>query len=593
MLDIEEIYKEVDIKTHFNEGQIIILKLLDYINKHENPFIITKKDFSIILNKIQRQIKIILSKVQLYGIYRIMIKNDIIKSNEFLSELLQKKSRNISGITNITLVMSPHPDNQAFTCKHDCFYCPNEPAREENNWSDQPRSYLYDEPAVRRANKHGFDAIRQMNARMMELFITGNIIDKLEIILEGGTYSEFPEKYCKKFHRDIFYAANVFYDKEKRKPLSIKEEMVINQTTSVHIIGFCIETRPDAINDLWIRNFREWGVTRIQLGVQHIDNYILKKVNRGHTIEQAEEAIERLRNEGFKLDIHLMPDLPYSNPTKDKAMFDYIYNHVYPDQCKIYPCQVVPWTKIEKWYKEGKYVPYSDKNPELIIDVVKYAITTCPYYIRHPRIIRDIPLSYVKGGTELTNLRDIIDKRLEKANFKQREIRSREIGRHKKYYIEPGNIYIESYKTKTGKEYFISYESHDRVALFGFIRLRLPDNTHNPVHKSIKNLALIRELHVYGNLTQVGNKDSKYKIQHKGIGKKLIKKAELIAFTNMYKGIVIISGEGVKDYYRNQGYNEIETYMIKYFSYIIIYLIGIIVIPFLYLIYYQDYLIYY
>jgi len=212
--------------------------------------------------------------------------------------LLQKKpSRNISGITSITLVMSPHPNGQSFSCKHNCYYCPNEPAHEGNNWQDQPRSYLYHEPAVHRANENGFKAYEQMISRMNVLYANGHTVDKLEIILEGGTYTEYPPEYLEIYHRDIFYSANTFFDSSpKREPYNISKEIEINKTAKVHIIGFCIETRPDAIDDIWIRRFREWGVTRIQLGVQHVNNKILKKVNRGHTIEQAIDAIKMLKN---------------------------------------------------------------------------------------------------------------------------------------------------------------------------------------------------------------------------------------------------------------------------------------------------------
>ena len=581
-LDIEDLIndnKNIIIPNYYQDGVKVINHLLNWINSLDNPFLITKKEFGDQLNKSLRLISNILSKVQLYEIYRIMIEKNEIEEDENLSELLQKKSRNISGITNITLVFPPYPNGQSFTCKHDCFYCPNEPPREENNFNPPPRSYLTDEPAVKRGLDNGYDAIKQMNTRMNELWKTGNVIDKIELIFEGGTVTEFPEEFLEKYFRDVYYAANKFGMKNPPPPGPLIEEMIENKTANVHIIGFCLETRPDAMDNYWIKLFRRWGVTRIQLGVQHIDNYILKKVNRGHTIEQAEDCIERLRDECFKLDIHLMPDLPNSNPELDKLMFDYVYSRIHPDQIKIYPCQVTPWTKIKKWYDEGKYMPYGEKEPEKLVEVVKHAIRTCPYYVRHPRIVRDIPLSYVHGGTEMTNLREYCDRQLEKEGFIQKEIRAREIGRHKKYYFEKAKIFVEQYNTKGGREYFISYESHDRVALFGFIRLRLPNSNHNPVMSAIKNMALIRELHVYGQVKAVGSKISKSKAQHKGIGKKLISKAEMIAMKNLYKGVAIISGEGVKSYYEDyKFYIEKDTYMIKYFTDIYLLCFGIFLV---------------
>jgi ELP3 family radical SAM enzyme/protein acetyltransferase len=526
-----------------------------------------RKEFIKIYSSIFRSRRIEMKKIDLIITYKDMINNNEIIKNDTLSMLLQKKpSRNISGITSITLVMSPHPDGQTFSCKHNCYYCPNEPAHEGNNWQAQPRSYLYNEPAVHRANENGFKAYEQMISRMNVLYANGHVIDKLEIILEGGTYTEYPPDYLERYHRDIFYAANTFFDcSPKREPYNILKEIGINKDAKVHIIGFCIETRPDAIDNIWIERFRYWGVTRIQLGVQHVDNKILKKINRGHTIETAIEAIKMLKENCFKIDIHIMPDLPNSTPEIDKKMFDYVYNIIHPDQVKVYPCEVTPWTVIEKWYKKCSFVPYSEKNMNDLIEVIKYSMSTCPSHIRLPRVVRDIPISYIEAGNPYSNLRQMIDNSFEKDNINSMEIRSREIGRHVKYYNEKAYINVKCIDKSDGIEYFIAYESWDKKALFGFLRLRLPNcKNHKPVFNCIKNHALIRELHVYGLVNAVGDKNNGA-AQHKGIGKQLIKKAEQISKSYFYEGIVVISGEGVKNYYENLGYKEIDTYMIKSF----------------------------
>lgn len=547
---------------------------------------------------------------------------------ESLKLLLRKKpTRNLSGITSITLITSPHPWGQTYTCKHDCFYCPNEKAHEGNNWQDQPRSYLFREPAVLRANRNDFLPFDQTISRLDTLYVNGHITDKLEFILEGGTYTEYPADYLEWFHIQLFYAANIYtvlkklfnyggisresIDNENnikniakklgytvedgreyfvdanilqylidggfiRGPGTIEEEVKYNETADVHIIGVCIETRPDAIDDEWIRRFRKWGVTRIQLGVQHTDNFILKKINRGHTIEQALSAIKKLKDNCFKIDIHIMPDLPYSTPEKDIAMFDYVYSVVCPDQMKIYPCQVTPWTRIEKWYREGKYIPYFDKNPRDLIDVIKYAMLKCPNYIRLPRVIRDIPIGYVGSGNKYPNMRQIIDDEFAKDGLKAADIRSREIGRNSKYYKEQARYNIYPYWANGGMEYFICYESLDKVALFGFIRLRLID-FNNPtiarevVFDCLKGCGLVRELHVYGNTNQVGrtNPDGGSRnecVQHTGIGKNLLKIAEIVSMKNGYGSVAVISGEGVKGYYKKNGYYEEDTFMIKKFN---------------------------
>lgn len=514
--------------------------------------------------------------------------NEKVSGNfKILKLLLRKKPmRNISGITSITVITAPFPDGQKFSCKHNCYYCPNEPAHEGNGWQAQPRSYLFHEPAVLRANQHKFYAIGQMLNRMDTYFSNGHVIDKLEIIVEGGTYTEYPVDYLQRYHRDLFYAANIYFDLRKvytnydclnnkldlallkniRQPLSIEEEIKINKTAKVHIIGICIETRPDALDDEWLWRFRRWGVTRVQLGAQHVDNAILKKINRGHTVEQLLWAIQYLYDNCFKVDIHIMPDLPGATVEIDKAMFDYVYSVVCPDQMKVYPCQTVPWTVIKKWYEEGKYVPYFDKDPRLLIDVVRYSMETCPKWVRLPRVIRDIPCSvYVEGGNNIGNMRQMIDNMLDGEGVFSNDIRAREIGRHPKYYKLKADYNIEEYFAHHSKNYFINYESYDQRALFGFIRLRIVNKNNNmTIFPILKNRGLVRELHVYGDTTAVSSFD-KHGCQHTGIGGGLLARAEKKTMENGLYGIVVISGEGVKEYYEKKGYREVDTFMVKDF----------------------------
>ena len=542
----------------------LLYKLYDFAdknNKYENLDSL-RKEFTQFFNKESRLNKLNTKKIELILEYKKLTENETLQKNILLEKLLCKKpSRSISGISSITLVMSPFPNGQSFSCKHNCYYCPNEPAHKGNNYQAQPRSYLYHEPAVRRANRNNFLAFEQMIDRMDTLFVNGHTIDKLEIIVEGGTYTEYPMEYLNDFNRDTYYAANTYFDKNpKRDKLSLDEEVFINRSAKVHIIGICIETRPDALSREWIIHFRRCGVTRIQLGVQSTHNHILKKINRGHTIECAVEAMEYLRNLCFKIDIHIMPDLPFTTPELDKQMFDFTYSVLLPDQIKVYPCAVVPWTIIEKWYNQGKWKPYTES---VLKEVMNYGMKNCPDWIRLPRVIRDIPGVYIQAGNSKTNLRQTLEI--------SRDIRTREIERHSEYYSKPAKIFVDCYNhnKNTGlKDYFISYESTDKVALFGFIRLRLPEkNTElkdQDLFPVLKDKALIRELHVYGYNTSVGNEAKAS--QHRGIGTKLLKKAEEIAYYNNYPGIVVISGEGVKEYYAKKGYTEKDTFMYKSYN---------------------------
>ena len=574
--DIEDI--ENIVNSNFHIYKEIINNLLDWVNNYDrNNILYIRKDFPKIFHSIYRESlaknpnkSLIVKKNVIINMFKKLYGEDNPDSNiQLLGSLLQKKpSRNISGITSITVITHPYPNGQSFSCKHNCYFCPNEPAHEGNHFQAQPRSYLYNEPAVRRANPFGFDAYLQMKNRMDTLFMNGHKVDKLDIVVEGGTYTEYPIDYLKEYHRDLFYAANTYFDDIKRERLTIEEEIRINETAKVHIIGISIETRPDAIDDEWIKRFRNWGVTRIQLGVQHSDNKILKKINRGHDIECAIRAMKYLKDNCFKIHIHIMPDLPGSNPEMDKEMFDFVYKYICPDEMKIYPCQVVPWTVIEKWNKAGKYTPYSDGNIKALIDVIKYAMLTCPEYVRFPRVVRDIPGTYISAGNKVSNLRQVIDNELESNNLSSKDIRTREIGRHIKYYNLPAMYSIYNYDQNDGIEYFICYESFDKKALFGFLRLRFPSKNSKPVFNTLYNKALIRELHIYGTTNTVGIQNKSNTIaQHTGIGSNLLKMAEKISRKNLYSGIVVISGEGVKGYYRKRGYYEEDTFMVKDFRF--------------------------
>lgn len=594
-------YNNIDIEKYDHKKfKIIFDDLLSLIHKNKNLTNIADnfelvKIFEKELLKLLRYHKLIYIRKSIL----IAMLNKKFKSDDFDKEysqylyllklLLRKKpGRNISGITSITVITAPFPDGQSFSCKHNCYYCPNEPAHEGNNYQAQPRSYLFHEPAVLRANQHKFYAIGQMLNRLDTYYSNGHVPDKIEIIVEGGTYTEYPVEYLERYHRDLFYSANIYFELRKifpnydnfgdeqlninilnnlRQPLSIEEEIIINKTAKVHIIGICIETRPDALDDLWLHRFRNWGVTRVQLGAQHVDNRILKKINRGHTIEQLLWAIKYLYDNCFKVDIHIMPDLPGATPEIDKAMFDYVYSIVCPDQMKVYPCQTIPWTVIEKWYKQGKYIPYFDKDPNLLVDVVKYSMTTCPNWVRLPRVIRDIPCSiYVQGGNDIANMRQIIDNMLNGDGLYSTDIRSREIGRHPKYYKLKAKYSTTSYFAHDAHNYFIEYESYDKRALFGFIRLRIVNENNNlTIFPILKNKGLIRELHVYGDTTAVSSSNT-HACQHTGIGSGLLRLAEIKSMEHGLKGIVVISGEGVKGYYEKKGYVEIDTFMVKNFK---------------------------
>jgi ELP3 family radical SAM enzyme/protein acetyltransferase len=455
---------------------------------------------------------------------------------KILKECLVKKSgKSTSGVLVITVLTSPYPNGQKFSCKHNCYFCPDEP--------DQPRSYLHDEPSVIRANRNHFDPVLQFYDRATTLMMNGHPVDKIELLVLGGTWSSYPYEYQEAFIRDIFYAANTFYSDVKREKLKLSDEKTINETSQCKIIGITLETRPDEITIEEIRRFRYFGCTRVQLGVQHNNNNILKKINRGHTIEDTKRALKLLKDNGYKIDIHLMPNLPFSSPELDMDMFNTVLYDpdLQADQWKIYPCEVVPWTVIEKWYKSGKYTPYSEDNLNKVIVDVKSKIHP---WIRLNRIVRDIPSQYILGGN-VSSMRDTFKAILESQGKVCNCIRCREI---KSDIPDSYNLIIRKYFAQNGTEYFISYETSDNKIL-GFCRLRI--NNDQSFFSEIKNAAFVRELHVYG---QLKTKSTASNTQHTGFGTKLMLEAEKIAKNYKVKNIAVISGVGVRGYYRKLGY---------------------------------------
>jgi ELP3 family radical SAM enzyme/protein acetyltransferase len=602
--DIEDIQVPSLAHTHTDNGykaSSVFNGLLERIAeefKNNIESFTTTSDIDKFKKGIQKKYKYTVSNAEFIKIYKYLN----LENQQLRNLLTKKKCKSNSGVLVITVLTSAHPEyvddgsggdegdgsggdgrvkKARFSCKHDCAYCPNEPAHEGNNWVAQPRSYLYSEPAVLRANANDFDPIKQMNSRISSLINMGHIPDKLEIIVLGGTWSEYPRNYQDSFIRDLYYSANVYFDNGsddsndalpvKRPKKTLEEEIEINETAKVHIIGLTLETRPDTITIEEIANFRRYNCTRIQLGVQHTNNAVLKKIMRGHTIERAYDAIKMLKNNCYKVDIHIMPNLPGASFEIDKAMLEEVLydERIQADQYKIYPTAIVPYTRIKRWFEEGSYVPYDDL---LLYELIKEFKQKVQKYKRLNRIIRDIPGHYIEGGysTKFVNMRQLLQDDMRANHWGCKCIRCREV---KGNQVPPDNIKlnIEKYRASGGDEYHISFDTNcEKNYLIGFLRLRLARSVRLAglaeedamILPSIKGCALIRELHVYSNLNDVGN-SIEGSLQHKGYGRQLVAKAEEVAKENGYRKVAIISGTGVRGYYKKLGYQLIDTYMIK------------------------------
>jgi elongator complex protein 3 len=398
-----------------------------------------------------------------------------------------------------------------------------------------------------------FNPYNQVKARLDSLKMTGHQTDKIELIVLGGTWSYYPKKYQEWFIKQCFQAANNNQDTRYKKQ-TLQQAQKINETAQHRIIGLTLETRPDFINKEEIQRIRELGCTRVELGVQSIYDDILKKNNRGHDLKKIIEATKLLKDAGLKITYHMMPGLLGSNIKKDEKMFEELFKNpdFQPDQLKIYPCVVLKTAPLYKLWKNKKYKPYTDKQ---LIDLLTKIKAKIPPYVRIARIIRDIPSQSIVAGNKISNLRQL----LEQKKVKCRCIRCREI-RNSKFKIQNSKLMRKEYNASDGKEIFLSFEDTKNDKILAFLRLRITNNSTLPI---LKDCALIRELHTYGQVVAISEK-IKTAQQHKNLGKQLMEEAEKIAKNEFkFKKIAVIAGIGVREYYRKLGYKLKDTYMIK------------------------------
>lgn len=512
----------------------------------------------------------------LLKVYQKLLKQGKVKQNRQLELLLKKREiRTLSGVAPIAVLTKPHP------CPGRCAYCPTE--------KSMPKSYLSNEPAVMRAIACNYDPYKQVQTRIKTLEANGHPTDKLELIVIGGTWSALPKHYQSWFITRCFQAANTAssnlknqISKPKLKSQNLEEAQRINETAEHRIIGITLETRPDYITSEEIKRMRELGATRVELGVQSIDDKILKKNSRGHGVTEIIRATKLLKDAGFKICYHLMPNLPGSTPARDLAMFREIFSNpdFQPDMIKIYPCVVTRGSQIYKWWKQGKYKPYGDKQlTELLIKIKKIV----PPYVRINRLIRDIPGPSIEAGNKISNLREVVAREMAHRGLRCKCIRCREVGHQhfapektEKRKNEKMKLFVKKYKASDGTEYFISFESPDKKILYAFVRLRIPHPESSqkaghavawpPISKTLselRNAALIRELHTYGHLVPI-NQKSPGATQHLGLGRQLMSYAEKIAKQAGIQKMTVISGIGVREYYKKLGYRKEGTYMVKW-----------------------------
>jgi elongator complex protein 3 len=536
-------------------------------------------------------LKIKLSKK--HGLSRIPTDFDISLNSEDSSlrhtgQLQSKPGRTNSGVAVVAIMTKPSD------CPHGrCTYCPG---GMKSVFGDMPQSYTGKEPATLRGIRNNYDPYLQVFNRLEQYTILGHSYDKVELIIMGGTFISLSRKYrdgfvayalkamndfSKLFYKDqqldfgkfkrFFELPGDIKDKERAERIRAKliklkgkadlaAEQSRNETAMVRCVAMCIETRPDYCLEPHINEMLRLGTTRVEMGVQSLDNKVLKKVERGHTVEDSIRATQLLKDSFIKVGYHMMPGLPGTTEKQDLSMLKRLFSdpNFRPDALKIYPCMVMPGTKLYDDYKKGRYKPLSTEKAALLIAEFKRYV---PEYCRIMRVQRDIPSYVAEAGVDRTNLRQYVDKVMLEKKIRCRCIRCREPkGRH----IELKNITISAfaYEASGMTEVFIAAEDKAQDILAGFCRLRIP---YKPFRREITwKSAGIRELHVYGEMAPIGVEAKKGQAQHRGIGKRLVAVAENIARDTYGRNkMIVISGIGVRQYYKKLGYTREGPYMVK------------------------------
>lgn len=481
---------------------------------------------------------------ELIAAYRALVKFGTITENQSFARLIRKRGiRTLSGVSPVAVLTKP------LGCPGRCVFCPTE--------ENVPKSYLSNEPAVMRAIINDYDPYKQVQRRIQTLHENGHPTDKIELIVMGGTWSSHPKPYQVSYIRQCLNAMN---GKNSRSLLGAQK---MNETAQHRCVAVTLETRQDWIDEKEVLRMRMLGATRVEIGAQTIYDDVFDLVKRGHHTDATICATQLLKDAAFKISYHMMPNLPGSNVERDVAMFQELFaNPAYkPDMIKVYPCMVVPFSELKLWYEQGRHRPYTDEELlEIIFRIKPYF----PRYLRVTRLIRDIPATSILGGSKVSNLRQVALEMMKKKGLKCECIRCREI---REQPIDPKNIELRmmQYEASGGQEFFLSYDDRQSDKLCALLRLRFSSYSLSGKKHFVKELegaALLRELHTYGAQVPLSEHDE-LASQHMGFGKKLVARAEEIARQHGYQKMAVISGVGIREYYRKLGYELKGTYMVK------------------------------
>jgi elongator complex protein 3 len=457
---------------------------------------------------------------------------------EVRTHLQKKPTRSQAGVTVVTVLTKPYP------CPGKCIFCPTDVR--------MPKSYLHDEPGAQRAERHGFDPFNQTAGRIHALEQIGHPVEKIELLILGGTWSSYPRDYQEWFVKRCLDAMN---DEESATLLEAQQKNAVGARRNV---GMVVETRQDEIDVDELRWMRMLGVTKVQVGIQSMDDRVLALNMRGHDAQATRDAFRMLRLGGFKIHGHWMANLLGATVESDVVDYGRLWSDpaIRPDELKVYPCMLVENAELYEYWQRGEYKPYTEEE---VTDVLIRCLTQTPRYVRLNRVIRDFPTTNIVEGNKKANLRQIATQIIEKQGLKLQDIRYREV-RREKIALDDLSLHIETYETDATTEYFLSFETEtDRLA--GFLRLSFPHQDEPHPLPELTNHAMIREVHVYGPVLNLGD-GSKGEAQHMGVGSQLIYHAKLLAKEAGYGRIAVISAIGTREYYaKYHGFEMDGLYM--------------------------------
>lgn len=479
---------------------------------------------------------------------------------ELIQPLLRRRStRTISGVTIVAVMTKP------IQCPGNCLYCPGEKSQPKDRAA---QSYTGQEPAARRSILYGYDSYLQTKSRILDQLAIGHNVDKIDMILMGGTLLSAPEDYQISFVKGCYDAINNYPDYTNEKSDSLDQAIKTAEQAPLRIIGLTIETRPDYCFEEHVNKMLQYGATRVEIGVQTTRESILKNLKRGHTIQDTIHAIRCAKDAGLKINAHMMPNLPGSTIEEDYNDFKELFSNpdFRPDMLKIYPTLVVKGTELYDLWKDGKYKSYS---LEETVDLIARIKCELPKYVRIQRVQRDIPAYLIVDGVKKSNLRQLVQNRLMQMNKECNCIRCHEIGfqqgKENSLKIEDYKLQRLNYKASSGDEIFLSYENNNKI--LGYLRLRNPsEQVFRPEFKERKTL-IVREVRVLGEIVPREQKPTINQAQHRGFGHNLLTEAERISKEEYdAKKISVIAGVGVREYFYKWGYYLDGVYVSKKLS---------------------------